>query len=381
MPRPNLSQDIIEEILSRLPVKSLLRFKCVSKSWKSLISSPSFARMQLERASGTSVVITSTPSRLNLVDYETSFCEVPLDFPPKRQDRRVRIMGSCHGLVAVALEKDKVFLWNPSTGDYKKLPDPCFPSSGLLCFYGFGYDSSTDDYKLLLGAQTSAWHPISYTFCKEVTVSIFSLRNNSWRMIQFPSANSSIFPFLNLSGSLVNGALHWLKGKNVTVEIQAFDLKTERFSIVPIPDKPQTSFHYLNIGVLGGRLCLTFYNHNFCLNEPPSHHPLEIWVMKDYGVKESWSKFLTVGEKPIIWLMPLCISKGNEVISINEKKDLIRSDAEEAISEKFRICKCDAEIFGGFHLCHAAVCARSLLSPNVQGRNRKRKNMTRGIYP
>ncbi|KAK6254632.1 hypothetical protein SCA6_015937 [Theobroma cacao] len=209
--------------------------------------------MQLERASGTSVLITSTPSRLNLVDYEASFCEVPLDFPPKRQDHRVRIMGSCHGLVAVALEKDKVFLWNPSTGDYKKLPDPCFPSSGALYCHGFGYDSSTDDYKVLLGVQT--WRPISYDFYSEVTVSIFSLRNNSWRMIQSPSVDFSSLLFLNLSGFFVNGALHWLTAKRVTVEIQAFDLKMERFSIVPIPDQPQTSFNYLKIGVLDGRLC------------------------------------------------------------------------------------------------------------------------------
>ncbi|XP_057247596.1 putative F-box protein At5g62060 [Beta vulgaris subsp. vulgaris] len=32
--------DIIIEILLHLPVKSLLRFKCVSKSWKTLITSP-----------------------------------------------------------------------------------------------------------------------------------------------------------------------------------------------------------------------------------------------------------------------------------------------------------------------------------------------------
>ncbi|WRX22637.1 F-box associated domain [Theobroma cacao] len=128
----------------------------------------------------------------------------------------------------------------------------------------------------------------------------------------------------------------------------------ERFSIVPIPDQPQTSFNYLKIGVPDGRLCLTFYNHKFYLNQPLSSYPVEIWVMKDYGVKESWTKFLIVGEKST--LMPLCISKGNEVISINEKKDLIRSGAEEAISEKYRICKCDAEAFGDNHRRHQHQC-------------------------
>ncbi|GJW21213.1 putative F-box domain-containing protein [Tanacetum coccineum] len=38
--------DVVEEILSRLLVKDLLRCKSVCKSWYSLISSPSFVRLQ-----------------------------------------------------------------------------------------------------------------------------------------------------------------------------------------------------------------------------------------------------------------------------------------------------------------------------------------------
>ncbi|CAL9017646.1 unnamed protein product [Prunus brigantina] len=43
-----LPSTMIEEILSRLPVKSLCRFKCVSKPWSSLISdNPSFVASHL----------------------------------------------------------------------------------------------------------------------------------------------------------------------------------------------------------------------------------------------------------------------------------------------------------------------------------------------
>jgi len=42
-----LSKEIIVNILLRLPVRSLLQFKCVCKSWKILISDPQFAKNQI----------------------------------------------------------------------------------------------------------------------------------------------------------------------------------------------------------------------------------------------------------------------------------------------------------------------------------------------
>lgn len=44
-----LPDDVVELILERLPVKSLLRFRSVSKKWKSEIDSPSFQERQLIR--------------------------------------------------------------------------------------------------------------------------------------------------------------------------------------------------------------------------------------------------------------------------------------------------------------------------------------------
>ncbi|RXH90692.1 hypothetical protein DVH24_035456 [Malus domestica] len=47
--RKHIPEEILFEILVRLPVKSLLRFRCVCKSWNTLISSPDFRNAHLEK--------------------------------------------------------------------------------------------------------------------------------------------------------------------------------------------------------------------------------------------------------------------------------------------------------------------------------------------
>ena len=43
-----LPHDLLIQVPLRLPAKSLLRFRCVSKSWFSLISDPQFAKSHFE---------------------------------------------------------------------------------------------------------------------------------------------------------------------------------------------------------------------------------------------------------------------------------------------------------------------------------------------
>ncbi|KAL3721379.1 hypothetical protein ACJRO7_033810 [Eucalyptus globulus] len=48
---PKLPDDIVVEyILKRLPVKSLLRFRCICQSWRSTIDSPRFVALHLNHS-------------------------------------------------------------------------------------------------------------------------------------------------------------------------------------------------------------------------------------------------------------------------------------------------------------------------------------------
>ncbi|GLT59653.1 hypothetical protein SLA2020_324610 [Shorea laevis] len=114
MAAPESYQDSIEDILPQLPVKSLVRFKCVSRSWSSLISSPLFTKTHLKRASqdpklSAQRILLATSSHLWSLDPEKSIsssdgnANVGFDYKLKIKKGQARIVGSCNGLVCLAL--------------------------------------------------------------------------------------------------------------------------------------------------------------------------------------------------------------------------------------------------------------------------------------
>lgn len=77
-----IPHEIIFEILLRLPVKSLCRFKCVSSSWLALISDPQFVMLQLHRNKRRNLIL-SNLSRNSAYNYsidEEKLVSVELDF-------------------------------------------------------------------------------------------------------------------------------------------------------------------------------------------------------------------------------------------------------------------------------------------------------------
>ncbi|GLT99270.1 hypothetical protein SLE2022_167170 [Rubroshorea leprosula] len=372
-------RDTTAEILLLLPVKSLVRFKLVSSSWWSLISDPFFRRTHFNRAIQnpelcSQKALLSTSSRFMFFDPEESFevdgnSVVDLLFPAETRHPHLRIVGSCNGLVCLVSSRSRdFFLWNPSTRDCNELPDACSPQGNRYA-YGFGYDSFSDDYKVVLVTD--------YTYVKRLyleplpqfqkKVAIFSLKKNSWKIIREINeavhnlCRNSFEPFPG--STFLNGGIHWrtrsIRDRNYNEVITAFDLAEEIFYLVPTP--PHSHYlRYFNsgLGVLGGCLCLIYA----CFSDP---YPFELWVMKEYGVEASWTKLcrllnpddtflygghhLSVSHKVFYEPLCMCTSKENAFILIRSTKEVIRFNERGEVLEKVGICddsdKCEGIAF------------------------------------
>ncbi|XP_042515311.1 F-box protein CPR1-like [Macadamia integrifolia] len=315
MPRKNLSEDLIIHVLSRLPVKSLLRFKCVCKPWYALITDPAFIKMHLTQSLATNTnltLIVNKSKSINFYSVDLDACELNQAFKSPIF-RTTDILGSCNGLLCISNCNNDMYLWNPSTRSHHKLPStPADYIPYHYAAYGFGYDPTTDDYKLIRVWQfyrndDNSWHS---------EVKVYSLSTNSWRMIEdvpFPPIRRQW-----LCGVLANSALHWIAKVKPGYHsglglIVSFDLKDEEYREVPLPDFVDDvdivdKMFLMKFGVLGGQLCLLFN----------SSIRIEIWVMKDYGARDSWVKQFSNEQRDVIWqffkVTPICYLKDGEVI-------------------------------------------------------------------
>ncbi|KAL3506324.1 hypothetical protein ACH5RR_031706 [Cinchona calisaya] len=310
-PLQNLPHDVIVEVLLRLPVKSLLKFKCVSKSWCSLISSKKFAKAHLDISSNATATYTShrllfstgyhselkwSPLQsalyYNAPHIEASDIECPVNYSD------MLLIGSSNGLVCIIIHQKYIYLWNPSIRKSKKLPHPGFNPKFFSCtLFGFGYDKLNDDYKVV---------GIKNTEFGNNEFELYSRKTNSWKRIEDYKYNGlprQQFDFLD-------GKLHFILDIFFASEskIVSFDLAKETFGEMAYPDP----FYLVrSLGVLGG--CLAILGTQYAING------VDVWIMMDYGVKESWTKvaFVPFSDKPrqiIYYCTPVFMSKNGEIL-------------------------------------------------------------------
>ncbi|CAN4090923.1 unnamed protein product [Withania somnifera] len=354
-----LPDEIIIEILLRLPVKSLLKLRCVSKSWLSLLSGSHFVKAQIKFSSknvNLMLLVVSSVSGLvgKICSTYSVVCEnscvdfARSDYPLKLPFRSAKFLGSCNGLICLTPVSFGLMLWNPTTGKYKEFQDSIVHSSES-CYirYGFGYDATNDDYKVVK----------IFSFPRgegryENVVEIFSLRGDSWKMGEgFDSG------YVNAkSGVFLNGALHWelsdCRGSGSCSEIMTLDLATETYGVMGLPNCEKGNASW-TLSVLGGYLVAGC---NYYPNRT------EMWVMKEYGVEKSWTKLVSLLSPPgrMGYISPLFVSENGGEVLVKLGTDISLYSTRNASYKSFGIHSAGCRL-----QVHAINYTESLASPHV----------------
>ncbi|XP_021715246.1 F-box/kelch-repeat protein At3g23880-like [Chenopodium quinoa] len=170
-----LLEELILDILYRLPIKSLGQCKLVCKSWLTLISDPEFARSHLNYPNSNNQPFTLLYQKYDILSTlkfsdptNTTEGVITLDLLDNHQflDGFVSnyyycfIAGSNDGLVCVYVKQmkesrrgqDSMHLWNPCTTAKVEISLPVMRDSFYVHIDSswFGRVPSSDDYKIFL---------------------------------------------------------------------------------------------------------------------------------------------------------------------------------------------------------------------------------------
>ncbi|XP_028116733.1 F-box/kelch-repeat protein At3g23880-like [Camellia sinensis] len=173
-----IHEDVMIEILVKLPVKSLLRFKCASKSWSSLITNPSFIAKHLtnKKENGCLFIHSIEPKDTNnfprkytfAVCHDKSLTVPVFEYLGLKLNAKVHVMGPCNGIFCLLTNWDSVALWNPANRESRTLPTQTFPNSIPPRMelernaFGFRMDPFTSDYKVVFQNILEQDEPMSF---------------------------------------------------------------------------------------------------------------------------------------------------------------------------------------------------------------------------
>ncbi|KAK2967515.1 hypothetical protein RJ640_010156 [Escallonia rubra] len=308
-----------------MSVKDVLRFRLVDRAFCDLIDSPQFVKLHLMRATASRAEVSLVYQILsNLYSSDINYlarrtrcfldCHVPF-----RRYRYMRFVGSCNGLLLIKLhyldQSPVLALFNPWTRRVRHLRSSHFDRFArrhYFTMYGLGYDSASEDYKVVEIAQ------LRLEKSRATRAIVYSLTRNSWREVQ---AYSDDFKALWPWAYEVGGALHnlgWME-RCETVQrpgraIAAFQVGSEEFRFVPLPEHQQ-DYLDMDVAELGGCLCLA------CYYRLDRDYRVEVWVMKEYGVVDSWTVLvsfkLPVIADPISLPVPLAYSAKGDMVLFN----------------------------------------------------------------
>ncbi|XP_028752160.1 F-box protein At3g07870-like [Neltuma alba] len=328
-----LPQEVIVNILKRLPAKSLVQFQLVCKYWKNLFKTPYFIEEHCQFSAQKDPLLifhafgcSLRYSTLSLLRYKTESVEIERIKATDSFTHACGIIGSSNGLICVILSYDddggsppSLLLLNPATREVRPVPRTInyYGSYGVYG-WGFGFSPLVRDYNIV------RIHNARFYFnngrasldnsCVE-GVEMYSLRTGSWKEVEFGLIKSVRLQYSK--PVTANGTIFWL-GLEFKDEdhplIVSFDLAEEVFTLTPIPSSITDPRTYANVlDVYKNKLAMLHGYYSYMSSF------MDLWVLEEgsgeYGKSWFWTKKYNIGPTSCS-LYPMCSWK-NEIVCQN----------------------------------------------------------------
>ncbi|XP_019093629.1 PREDICTED: putative F-box protein At1g70960 [Camelina sativa] len=236
-----LPLDIQTEILSRLPLKTLVKCICTSKKWASLIRTKEFIKLSLSRSTTkprlffvvyqyqrTTAYKVWTSRPISEVLFQSAYQEEePLLSSGEQQvllspDPGHVASSPVRGLICLRLNTE-FMIFNPGTNKRKHVAEIPLPNKSAPLMFFFGYDELTDVYKVLCIAEVTK---------EEQHVFTIGTNEASWRRIQCEHQHS---PTPTAQGLCKEGVLYY-RARSSTGRglVMMFNLRSEEFSVIEL---------------------------------------------------------------------------------------------------------------------------------------------------
>lgn len=296
-------ESLLLEILIRVPLKLIFRFKCVSKHWHSLISHPSFARFYVSRR-----LNASSPFRIFYrYVYVSTFKEVLKRLRPdvyvspkfsvlflstfeeQQQSDQFKILAVSNGLFMCCLLGPLIYyVCDPVTRQFLTLPRGSHNSPNRHpMFFGEGLVSKINEHNVLTSfkAVRVEWLSMESSF---LNLETFSSETGTWTEYRLTCPKR--IRMLKRGGGPIhcNGILHWFVYDHGMVAFDPYSRDTKECRLIQFPDGRDTENEYKHDGLY--RLCdecqgkLRYFE---VASEPLQFFCFSMWVLNDYE-KGEW---------------------------------------------------------------------------------------------
>lgn len=273
--------DVLVDVLSRLPTRTLLGMRCVSKEWRRLISDRSLVQLQLKRTE------LSQPTSGFFYQERFKWCNddirfvsyIPADMEGTEVQGRVLdflpenvvIQGVSNGLICCRScfpsPYPLIYVCNPISREWVSLPFPVYDSTSSLAL---AFDPFCDPIDVSTNFKLVNIYEIE-TEMEDLLFSfdVYSSRTGSWRRsVEICQCRHNLF---KNKGLFVKGFLYWLMDGD---QILMFDLEHELSWLitVPVPRAEFNSIPEMCIGEFEGQLQYVLL----------SEDGLLLWVLEDH---------------------------------------------------------------------------------------------------